>query len=54
MPVTQADAEHVRRAFAVFNERFEDLRGEALADYRVDDPPALAALLADLADALGA
>lgn len=33
MPVTDADVEHVRQAFAVFNEDFDDLAGDALRPY---------------------
>ncbi len=36
MPVTDADVAHVRRAFEVFNERFEDLRGPALEPYHAE------------------
>ena len=36
MPVTRADADHVQRAFDVFNERFEALRGDALGTYHAE------------------
>lgn len=34
--VTEADLAHVRRAFDLFNERFEDLRGDALRAYHAE------------------
>lgn len=36
MPATRADADHVRRAFDVFNLRFDALRGEPLAAYHAE------------------